>query len=133
MALIIYSVKQDGALVAPTASFASADGNNGDWHDAKGYSVAGWSGTPSFYHVVNYTNLSIGIGQNPNAGLAYGDTFHFRLVVKYMPASGEAVSVTIDVTYKIHKDVADSEVDAAPSCSARLQGRYGRHQSAGLL
>ena len=111
--LIIYSVKQDGALVAPTASFASADGNNGDWHDAKGYSVAGWSGTPSFYHVVNYKNLSIGIGQNPNAGLAYGDTFHFRLVAKYMPTSGEAVSVPIDVTYKVHKDVADSEVDAA--------------------
>lgn len=112
-ALVIYSVKQDGSLVAPTASFASADGNHGDWHDAKGYSVGGWSGTPSFYHVVNYKNFSIGIGQNPNAGLAYGDTFHFRLVVKYTPATGNAVTVPINVTYKIHKDVADNEVDNA--------------------
>ncbi len=110
--VIIYSVKQDGTLVAPTGSYASADGHSGDWHDAKGYSLGGWSGTPAFYHVINYSDFSVGIGQNPNGGLAYGNTFHFRLVVKYTPADGNAVSVPINVTYKIYKEVADSEVDA---------------------
>lgn len=118
--IIVYSVKQDGTLVAPTGSFASADGHDGDWHDAKGYSMGGWSGTPSFYHVVNYADFSLGIGQNPKAGLDYGATFRFRLVVRYTPANGEAVSAPINVTYKIYKDVADSEVEGALQ-SALLQ------------
>lgn len=110
--VVVYSVKADGSYVAPTGSYASANGNNGDWHDASGYSNGGWSGTPSFYHVVNYNDFTIGIGQNPKAGLAYGNTFRFRLMVKYTPANGEAVTVPVNVTYKIYEETSDSEVES---------------------
>lgn len=110
--IVIYSVKQDGSLVVPNGSYASANGHDGDWHDTKGYSLGGWSNTASFYHVVNYKDFSVGMGQNPKAGLAYGNTFRFRLIAKYTPTNGEAVSAPINITYKIYKEIEDSEVDA---------------------
>ena len=69
------------------------------WHDANGHSLSASTGI--FYHVINYSNFSVGIGQRPTAGITYGQSFAFKLVVEYTPASGDPVTVTLDVTYKI--------------------------------
>lgn len=108
----VYSVKEDGSVVPPNAKYASADGNDGDWHDAKGHSLGGWTGASSFYHVVNYKDFTVGIGQNPNAGLAYGDAFRFRLLVRYTPMTGNVATETVNVSYKIYQEVADEKVDS---------------------
>ncbi len=99
--VIICSVKEDGTAIAPNGAYASADGNPGDWHDNNGHSLGGWSGTPSFYHVVDYKNFRVGIGQNPKAGLAYGQSFTFKLVARYSADGASPVTATYDVTYKI--------------------------------
>ncbi len=99
--VIINSVKKDGTAIAPNGKYASADGNNGDWHDADGHSLGGWSGTPKFYHVVNYKDFTIGIGQNPKAGLAYGNSFAFKIVTQYNADGSDPVTATYDITYKI--------------------------------
>ena len=117
--VIIYSVKQDGTQAAPNSSWASADGNNGDWHNADGHSLGGWTGTPSFYHVVNYADFTIGVGQNPNAGLAYGQSFAFKLVVEYTPSGGTPTSTTLDITYKItYQKAYEAAVAAAQAALA---------------
>lgn len=95
----VYSVKEDGTKVAPNSKHAGAGGNAGDWHDANGHSLSASTGI--FYHVINYSNFSVGIGQRPTAGITYGQSFAFKLVVEYTPASGDPVTVTLDVTYKI--------------------------------
>lgn len=131
--VVIYSVKKDGTAIAPKGSYASADGNYGDWHDADGHSLGGWSGTPSFYHVVNYKDLTIGIGQNPKAGLAYGMSFAFKLVAEYTADGKAPVTATYDITYKItyqklyEKAVADAKDALANEEYAGVVGSLRTH------
>lgn len=124
----ILSVKKDGTAIAAKSKYASANGNNGDWHDADGHSLGGWSGTPSFYHVVNYKDFTIGIGQNPKAGLAYGKSFAFKLVAQYAADANNPVTATYDVTYTISyktlydKAVAEAKAVLASSDYASING-----------
>ena len=66
--VILYSVKDDGTLVAPSDNAANNCGEStsykGDWHYANGYSVGGNNNKGGFYHVVKYSDFSIGMGQN---------------------------------------------------------------------
>lgn len=101
--VILYSVKDDGTLVAPSDNAANNCGEStsykGDWHYANGYSVGGNNNKGGFYHVVKYSDFSIGMGQNAeliNANNPYLYP-HFNLVAKY----GEK-SVNINITYKVN-------------------------------
>ena len=126
--VIICSVKEDGTAIAPNGSYASADGNPGDWHDANGHSLGGWSGTPAFYHVIDYKNFRVGIGQNPKAGLAYGQSFSFKLVARYSAGGADPVTATYDVTYKItyqclyEKAVAEARAALSSDVYASVTG-----------
>ena len=67
--------------------------------------AADWTAT---YFALDKAQIARQLGCTEAELLAQGG----RAVVKYTPASGETVSVPINVTYKIYKDVDDSEVDA---------------------
>lgn len=94
--VIVYSVKSDGTEVAPNSKYAANGNYQGDWHDANGYSTASSSNAGGFYHVVNYTDFSLGYGQNPNVVKAVPKAYNSKYVVKY----GDK-TVDVNIAYKV--------------------------------
>lgn len=95
----IYSVTSNGTLVDAAVGYAGNNGGVGDWHTEDGYSKNTKGKNDVFYHVVKYSDFTIGMGQGHQVSNKMTDQtarpYGFKLIAK-CESTGKSVDIYID-------------------------------------